>query len=109
MLTDRELEEKNIHMHAPKRRTLLGRPPVFHASGSDPDIVTRRSPWIFVDCIQPNEEQTRRMWCDAIEVLISKTMRNHCYMFKNRIYRQDEGGSIGLDLTGVISEIYMSW
>ena len=30
-------------------------------------------------------------------------------MFKGRIYRQDEGGSIGLDLTGVISEIYMSW
>ena len=30
-------------------------------------------------------------------------------MFKGRIYRQEEGGSIGLDLTGVISEIYMSW
>ena len=49
------------------------------------------------------------MWCVAIEVLVIKTMRNHCYMFEGRIYRQEEGGSIGLDLTGVVADIYMSW
>ena len=36
-------------------------------------------------------------------------MKNHCYKFEGKIYRQEEGGSIGLDLTGVIAEIYMSW
>ena len=36
-------------------------------------------------------------------------MKNHCYMFEGRIYRQEEGGSIGLDLTGVVADIYMSW
>ena len=30
-------------------------------------------------------------------------------MFQGRIYRQEEGGSIGLDLTGVVADIYMSW
>ena len=36
-------------------------------------------------------------------------MRNPCYKFDGKLYRQEEGGSIGLDLTGVIAEIYMSW
>ena len=49
------------------------------------------------------------MWCVAVEVLITKTMNNHCFVFEGRIYRQEEGGSIGLDLTGVVADIYMSW
>ena len=36
-------------------------------------------------------------------------MKNHCFKFKGQLYRQEKGGSIGLDLTGVIAEIYMSW
>ena len=45
----------------------------------------------------------------AVEVLVTKTMQNHCYMFQGRIYRQEEGGTIELDLTGVVADIYMSW
>ena len=43
------------------------------------------------------------------EVQIKQTMKNHCFKFKGKLYRQEVGGSIGLDLTGVIAEIYMSW
>ena len=109
MLTDKQLRDKGLYIHAPKRKSRRGRPPLFHASGSDLDTETRRHPWVFTSCVQPNDDQTRRMWCEAVEMLVIKTMRNHCYMFEGRIYRQEEGGSIGLDLTGVVADIYMSW
>ena len=34
-------------------------------------------------------------------------MNLHDYKFENNIYRQNQGGSIGLDLTGVAADIYM--
>ena len=79
----------------------------FNNNNNDKDV--RRGPWDFTECIKPNEEETRKIWSIAVEVLVTKTMRNHCYMFEGRIYRQEEGGSIGLDLTGVVADIYMSW
>ena len=39
--------------------------------------------------------------------MIVKTMNLHDYVFDGKIIRQKEGGSIGLDLTGVIADIYM--
>ena len=42
-------------------------------------------------------------------MLVKEVMKNHCFKFEGRLYRQEKGGSIGLDLTGVIAEIYMSW
>ena len=109
MLTDEQLQDKGLFEHTPTRRTQRGRPPQFNASGSEPDTNTRRHPWKFEGCTRPDDDKKRKMWCVAVETLVVKTMRNHCFMFKGRIYRQEEGGSIGLDLTGVISEIYMSW
>ena len=109
MLTDRQLRDRGLYIHAQKRRKRRKRPPLFHASGSDTDTEMRRRPWVFTDCVLPNEDQTRKMWCVAVEMLVTKTMQNHCYMFEGRIYRQEEGGSIGLDLTGVVADIYMSW
>jgi len=48
------------------------------------------------------------MFCLAIEILIKKTMTNHDFVFDNKILRQNEGGSIGLSLTGDVANIYMS-
>ena len=39
--------------------------------------------------------------------MIVKTMSLHDFRFDGKVYRQRRGGSIGLDLTGVISDIYM--
>ena len=39
--------------------------------------------------------------------MIKTTMSLHDFHFEGRIYRQTSGGSIGLDLTGVFSDIYM--
>ena len=36
-------------------------------------------------------------------------MNNHMYMFDGRIHRQESGGSIGLELTGNIAQVFMIW
>ena len=109
MLTDQQLESKDLEGIVPERRTRRGRPPLFTASGSEDDERTRMQPWNFEGCIEPDEQITRKIWCEAIEVMIKQTMKNHCFKFKGKLYRQEQGGSIGLDLTGVIAEVYMSW
>ena len=44
----------------------------------------------------------------AIRMMIEKTMSLHDYVYDKKIIRQKEGGSIGLDLTGVVVDIYMN-
>ena len=39
--------------------------------------------------------------------MIAKTMRLHDFKFNGKIYRQKKGGAIGIDLTGVIADVYM--
>ena len=43
----------------------------------------------------------------AVKIMIEKTMSLHDYVFDGKIIRQKGGGSIGLDLTGVVADIYM--
>ena len=36
-------------------------------------------------------------------------MKNHTYIFNKEIRLQMKGGAIGVDLTGIIAQIFMSW
>ena len=49
------------------------------------------------------------MFCHAIETMIIQVMSLHDFQFNGKIYRQVEGGATGIDLTGVIAEIYMKY
>jgi len=40
-------------------------------------------------------------------VMIKRTMELHDFQLDGTIYRQSKGGAIGMDLTGVVSDIYM--
>ena len=66
----------------------------------------RHQPWIHKD--EPAEKNiVREMFFEAITIMIKRTMKLHDYQLNKEIYRQNEGGSIGMDLTGVVSDIYM--
>ena len=106
-LTDEEIDEMRWTEYFPIRATNIGRPPKFVASGSDPDIEKRLGPWKYAN-IEPSDEDKKKMFCRAIKVMIEKTMSLHDYVFDGEIIRQKGGGSIGLDLTGVVSDIYMN-
>ena len=82
---------------------------VHSPSGSENNVETRMRPWSFEQCDELSDEETRRMWREAVGVMVAQVMKNHCFKFRGKLYRQEEGGSIGLDLTGVIAEVYMSW
>ena len=56
---------------------------------------------------KPSREEMKRMFCKAVRIMIERTMKLHDYVYDGRIIRQREGGSIGLDLTGVVADIYM--
>ena len=94
--------------YCPTRITKFGRPPTFVASGSDTDIDKRLGPWKFGN-ITPTNDEKKRMFCLAIRIMIERTMSLHDYVFDGKIIRQKGGGSIGLDLTGVVADIYMCY
>ena len=100
-----ELNEYGLEEHCPKRRRDR-RPPTFEASGSCRDRKKRHDPWIFPRN-KPHNDIVRKMFCMAIEVMVVRTMALHEFQFDGKMYRQKSGGAIGLDLTGVVADIYI--
>ena len=105
-MTDEEINDMGLSEYCPKRTTKKGRPPTFAASGSDPDITKRLGPWTYGNT-EPTAEVKKKMFCRAIRIMVERTMKLHDYVFDGKIIRQKGGGSIGLDLTGVVADIYM--
>ena len=91
--------------HLPTRK-YDRRPPIFTRSGTSGDKKIRHQPWIYKQ-EPPDETMERKMFCAAVAVMIKRTMRLHDFKIDVKIYRQSEGGAIGMDLTGVVSDIYM--
>ena len=105
-MTDEERTREGIDRYCPRRKTDRGRKPKFTASGSSKHEKVRFGPWVFRRK-GPNARVLRKMFCLAFKCLIKVTMSTHDFYFDGQIYRQKSGGSIGLDLTGVVSDIYM--
>ena len=40
---------------------------------------------------------------------VQTIMTNHLYQFDKKVYRQVEGGPIGLEITGIIADVVMIW
>ena len=49
------------------------------------------------------------MFSIALGILVHETITNHVFSYNNVIYKQEEGGAIGLELVGVVAKIYMCW
>ena len=103
--TEEELRKEKVFSVCPKRRSRHGAP-TFTANGSEPKEEDRHRLWKFPRN-EPSKAKVRYMFCLAIKAMIKTTMSLHDFHFEGRIYRQTSGGSIGLDLTGVLSDIYM--
>ena len=101
-----ELREYGLEEYCPTRRHNR-RPPTFEASGSSQDRSERHDPWIFPRR-KPHNDIVRKMFCMAIEVMIVRTMTLHEFEFDGKLFRQIRGGAIGLDLTGIVADVYMN-
>ena len=62
--------------------------------------------WIF-----PREpvtrEEKKKLFGKVLEVLVKTTFANHIYSYRNKLYKQMNGGAIGLRLTGVVARLVM--
>ena len=52
---------------------------------------------------------TRKMLTEAMRVVLLFIMQNHIYTFADEIKLQSRGGPIGLQLTGVLAQLFMVW
>ena len=55
----------------------------------------------------PGEKEKRSLLGLALGKGVEKVLSNHYYTFDNQIYKQSNGGSIGSELTGEVSRVYM--
>ena len=44
-----------------------------------------------------------------MKIVLKTLLRTHTYEFAGQIRRQKEGGAIGMELTGVVAQIFMVW
>ena len=90
----------------PWRKTNRGRPPTITGCALDEDKTKRFKPWL-PPSGKPDDDAVRRMFTEAMKVVISFIMENHLYTFDGQIKLQSEGGPIGLQLTGVLAQLFM--
>ena len=58
---------------------------------------------------EPTNAERRKMIIEAVRICLTYILANHYYTFDNKIYKQQRGGPIGLDLTGTVAQIFMIW
>ena len=105
--SEAELRDVGLLQFCPRRKTNRGRPPTITGCALDEDKTKRFKPWL-----PPSEEPddaVRRMFTEAMKVVLSFIMENHLYTFDGQIKLQSKGGPIGLQLTGVLAQLFMVW
>ena len=58
---------------------------------------------------EPSNLQKKRMVARSMEVVVKTILGNHLYQMDGKVYRQQGGGPIGLEITGVLSRLVMLW
>ena len=58
---------------------------------------------------EPTEETIKVMLAQAIKIDIKVVMNGHVYKFNGETKQKEEGGAIGLEITGEIAGVFMQW
>ena len=103
-----QLENLTLTDVCPTRKTKFGRPPVITGSGINIHKKERFAAWKEAKQ-KPDQNQGRIMIREALRIVLSLIMKNHMYTFNNELKLQNSGGPIGLDLTGVLAQVFMAW
>ena len=51
----------------------------------------------------------RKLITEALRIVLLTLLKTHTYDFAGILKRQKEGGPIGLELTGVVAQVFMVW
>ena len=104
---EEELDTMNIKEYCPTRKKKKGKPKITGKAQSN-DEEKRHENWNEAAEI-PNKKTQKKMLAAAVKTSIKFIMKNHIYEFDNEMKKQERGGPIGLDITGEIACIYMTW
>ena len=107
-LTIEELNTKGLTPFCHTRKHKRGRKPVITGCATNNDADKRYAPWNPPQSI-PNDKEAKTMLAEALNIGIKFTMENHIYCFNDNIKKQAEGGPIGLELTGEVALVFMTW
>jgi hypothetical protein len=59
------------------------------------------------DVREPSDEEKRRIMGKVMKILTETLMGSHTYRFDGKVYRHEDGGPIGLEVTQVIARVVM--
>jgi hypothetical protein len=108
-LTPEEITKNNLKTVIPKRVKSGGPTPGMAYLESDLDR-NKQEKWSWKGKRKvPSSLQKKRMLARAMEVAVRVILSNHLYQFNGIVYRQQKGGPIGLELTGVLARMTMLW
>ena len=107
--TDDELREMGIQAGCPKRRARRGPRPKITGCGTEENREKRHQPWIFPNISRIDPMMKRKMLVEAVRIVLRQLLETHTYNFAGEIRRQRAGGAIGMELTGVVAQIFMVW
>ena len=107
-LKEDDLMEAGIARYCPTRKSNRGRPPSITGSVLEEKKEKRFMSWKPAS-EQPDEVATRRMLTEALRVVLTFIMKNHVHKFDGTVRKQAKGGAIGLELTGVLAQMFMVW
>ena len=109
VMNDEELQERELHTVCPKRKHRRGPRPNLTGCGTREKEEERHKPWVFPDLSEVGKDQQRKMFVEAMRVVLKALLEKHTYEFAGTIKRQTKGGAIGMELTGVLAQIFMVW
>ena len=105
---DEVLVTDGIRDYCPSRINTLGRKPNITGQSSA-TTEKKESMWYPAKYPEPDNRTMKKMVSKALEVGINAVMKTHVYKFAGETRTQKQGGAIGLELTGEIAGIFMSW
>lgn len=103
-----ELRDVGLLQFCLRRKTSRGRPPTIADWALDESMIKRFKPWM-PPAENADEETIRKMFTEALKTVLSFIMKNHVYTLDKEIKLQSKGGAIGLELTGVLAQLFMVW
>ena len=115
-LTPEEIANNNLISVIPARRkeketqgVVRGRKPGIAYLDSDLDA-NKNEKWDWKGKRKnPTKIQKKKMIARTMEIIVDTIMSNHYYQFGGKVFKQVEGGPIGLEITGVLARLVMLW
>ena len=69
----------------------------------------RYRPWVFPDISNIDLATKRKLVTEALRIVLLVLLQTHTYEFAGNLKLQKKGGPIGMELTGVVAQVFMVW